>query len=210
MNTARDLFAITLEVPSARPIAQGDVSLALAGAELLDLREAHAVRLDGDRVIPLGEHVHGTDALLAQAAEQLGTEPPYETVEDWLWRRGRGLAGAYADSLATQAAVDSHGGFLPRLLRRSGLTRSQEPPSASRPEATGRSLPDDPVLAALASTLGIGEGVSPEAVDTSATETADDVETILAVVSDALTELEAERQRRQIEQDAYDNVWRAT
>ncbi|MFE0801246.1 GPP34 family phosphoprotein [Streptomyces sp. NPDC058812] len=209
MNTARDLFVITLEVPSSRPITQGDVSLVLAGAELVDLRDAHALRLDGDLIVPLGDHADGTNALTAQATAQLVTEPPYETVEEWLWRRGRGLAGSYADDLAAQTAGSARGGLLPRFLRHFALSRSQEPPVRPRHEATDRQLLDDSVLAAFAGTLGIGEAVPPEPTDTTPADQADDVGLILAVVSDALMELEAERQRRQIEQDAYDNVWRA-
>ncbi|MFB6549821.1 GPP34 family phosphoprotein [Streptomyces sp. NPDC056405] len=218
MNTARDLFVITLEVPSGRPITQGDVSLALAGAELVDLRDAHALRLDGDRIVPLDDHADGTNALTAQASAQLVTEPPYETVEQWLWRRGRGLAGSYADDLAARTAGDAQGGLLPRFLRHFGLTRSQEPPVRPRHEATDRQVPDDSVLAAFAGTLGIGQAAPPvptepteptEPTDMTTADQADDVGLILAVVSDALMELEAERQRRQIEQDAYDNVWRA-
>lgn len=230
MNTARDLFVITLEVPSSRPIAQGDVSLVLAGAELVDLRDAHVLRLDGDRIVPLGEHADGTNALTAQASAQLVTEPPYETVEQWLWRRGRGLAGSYADDLAAQTAGDARGGLLPRFLRHFAPNRSQEPSVRPRHEATDRPVLDDTVLAAFAGTLGIGEAAQPdpsepsepsestepaepteptEPTDTTTADQADDLGLILAVVSDALLELEAERQRRQIEQDAYDNVWRA-
>lgn len=41
-------------------------------------------------------------------------------------------------------------------------------------------------------------------------EIADDsVVTVLAAVGEALTELEGVRQRHRIEEDAYDNVWRA-
>ncbi|MEJ1201638.1 MULTISPECIES: GPP34 family phosphoprotein [unclassified Streptomyces] len=219
MNTARDLFVITLEVPSSRPIAQGDVSLVLAGAELVDLRDAHVLRLDGDRIVPLDDHPDGTDALTAQASAQLVTEPPYETVEQWLWRRGRGLAGSYADDLAARTAGDARGGLLPRFLRHFAPNRSQEPSVRPLHEATDphQGL-DDSVLAAFAGTLGIGEAAPPpptepteppEPTDTTTADQADDVGLILAVVSDALMELEAERQRRQIEQDAYDNVWRA-
>ncbi|MBQ1095382.1 GPP34 family phosphoprotein [Streptomyces sp. b94] len=216
MNTARDLFVITLEVPSSRPIAQGDVSLVLAGAELVDLRDAHVLRLDGDRIVPLDDHADGTNTLTAQASAQLVTEPPYETVEQWLWRRGRGLAGSYADDLAAQTAGDARGGLLPRFLRPFATNRSQEPSVRPRHEATDphQGL-DDSVLAAFAGTLGIGEAAPPppteptEPTDTTTVDQADDIGLILAVVSDALTELEAERQRRQIEQDAYDNVWRA-
>lgn len=37
MTTPQDLFLVSVDVPGARPVEQGDLSLALAGAELIDL-----------------------------------------------------------------------------------------------------------------------------------------------------------------------------
>lgn len=53
MTTAKDLFIIALHLGSPdRPVGQGDLSLTLAGAELIDLVSAGAITLDGDRIVP--------------------------------------------------------------------------------------------------------------------------------------------------------------
>ncbi|CAM5234235.1 hypothetical protein SALBM311S_01434 [Streptomyces alboniger] len=52
MSTARDLHIIALGVAPDAPVASGDLSLALAGAELIDLIENRSVELDGDRIVP--------------------------------------------------------------------------------------------------------------------------------------------------------------
>lgn len=64
---------------------------------------------------------------------------------------------------------------------------------------------DEPVLAALAAVVGVQSGPSEEELDL------DDeaVTTVLAIVHDAVMELEAVRQRRSIEKAAFANVWRA-
>lgn len=98
MTTARDLAIVVLDVAADKPVEQGDLSLVLAGAEVLDLLDAHALALDGDRILPLAQSPTG-DRLLDEAAEALVRQEPYESVEDWLWRRGRGLSAAYVDDL---------------------------------------------------------------------------------------------------------------
>jgi hypothetical protein len=52
MTTARDLLTITLDLPSARSVERGDLSLGLAAAELVDLLKLDAAVLDGDRIVP--------------------------------------------------------------------------------------------------------------------------------------------------------------
>ncbi|MFJ9817819.1 GPP34 family phosphoprotein [Streptomyces sp. NPDC101151] len=203
MTTPQDLLIVALDVPSSRPVGQGDLSLALAGAELLDLLDAQAVTLEDDRLVPSAERVTG-DRLLDRAGAQLLRQAPYETVEDWLWRRGRGLAAAYADAMKEE----ERGGGKSRhwLPRRGDRTAPADTPA--RRHARDRWASHEPVLVALAAALGIQD--SPPAERTAHAATGEDrVETVLAAVGDALTELEAVRQRRRIEDDAFDNVWRA-
>lgn len=87
MTTARDLLITAMDVDPDRPVGQGDLSLALAGAEVIDLLAVDAVHLDGDRLVPAPEPTT-EDRLLAEAASSLVRQVPYEPVEDWLWRRG--------------------------------------------------------------------------------------------------------------------------
>ncbi|MFG2884447.1 GPP34 family phosphoprotein [Streptomyces sp. NPDC048297] len=221
MTTPQDLLFVTLDVPSSRPVEQGDLSLALAGAELVDLLAAEAVTLDDDRIVPGLVPATG-DRLLDEAGAALVRQAPYETVEDWLWRRGRGLASAYATELEPRG---QRGGALQRWLRpraeRSAPAGSDSP---ARHHATERWDSREPVLVGLAAALGIPEAQeapeSPAAPDTPETPEApetpdtsvlggDALVTVLATVNGALTELEAVRQRRRIEDAAFDNVWRA-
>ena len=51
-------------------------------------------------------------------------------------------------------------------------------------------------------------GIDGEGVEGSPSAGDDAVDTVLAAVDDASVELAAERQRRSIEQDAFDNIWR--
>ncbi len=60
MTTAHDLTIVSLEVPSDYPVERGDLSLALAGAELIDLLEAGAVALDGPLLRPVSPTRSGT------------------------------------------------------------------------------------------------------------------------------------------------------
>ncbi|MFG3092074.1 GPP34 family phosphoprotein [Streptomyces antibioticus] len=204
MTTARDLLFVSLDVPSGRPVERGDLSLALAGAELVDLLAAGAASLDGDRVVPVPGAAVG-DGSLEEAGAALVRQEPYESVEDWLWRRGDGLAAAYAAGLEAEERSGRP--------RRSWLARGRADTSASvrpsaeaeeRRQATDRWTAREPVLVGLAAALGIPEETAgePEGL-------ADDTEAVLAAVNGALTELEAVRQRRRIEDAAFDNVWRA-
>ncbi|MGW1326943.1 GPP34 family phosphoprotein [Streptomyces antibioticus] len=204
MTTARDLLFVSLDVPSARPVERGDLSLALAGAELVDLLDAGAVALDGDRVVP-GTGAPTGDGPLDEAGAALVRQEPYESVEDWLWRRGDGLAAAYAAGLEAEERSGR-----PRrswLARGRADTSASAQPSADAPDrrhAADRWAAREPVLLGLAAALGIPEETAgePEGL-------ADDTEAVLAAVHGALTELEAVRQRRRIEDAAFDNVWRA-
>jgi hypothetical protein len=199
MTTARDLALITLGLPPDQPVEQGDLSLALAGAEALDLLESGALTVDGDRMVADGTVATG-DRLLDQAAASLARQRPDETVEDWLWRRGHELAAAYVDDLERAGLVSHprHHGF--HLW--SGRAVLADSPERARAEERRRS--GEPVLSALMAAAGIGaepsqEGESP---------TGDAVTTVLAAVGDAVTRLEALRLRRDVENAAFDNMWR--
>jgi hypothetical protein len=98
MTTAKDLLIIAMDVEPSRPVGQGDLSLALAGAEAIDLLGAEALGLDGDRIVPTLQ-LTIDDHLLSEAASSLNRQMPYEPVEDWLWRRGRDLSSAYLAAL---------------------------------------------------------------------------------------------------------------
>ncbi|MER6025460.1 GPP34 family phosphoprotein [Streptomyces sp. NPDC001851] len=199
MTTPQDLFLVSLDVPGERPVEQGDLSLALAGAELIDLLGARALTLDGERIVP-GPVLTTGDRMLDEAGAALVRREPYETVEDWLWRRGEGLAVAYRDVLESEGQLTGK--------RRHWLAlRDRDDPQADTParrHAADRWWSHEPVLAGLASTLGIRGERSPEE------EPGDEaVVTVLVAVGDAVTELEAVRERRRIENVAFDNIWRA-
>ncbi|MEU9589181.1 GPP34 family phosphoprotein [Streptomyces sp. NPDC048193] len=196
MTTAKDLFIIAMAPEHA--VGQGDLSLALAGAELIDLVGAGAVAVDGDRIVPGGPPPD--DPFLGAAAAGLSRQPPHERIEDWLWRRGRDLSAAY------QAALEESGELTPR--RRSRLSFGSEGlepvDTPARRRAADRWNEKEPVLAALAAAVGIdggrpddGTGLGDEAVTS-----------VVAAVHDAVMELEAVRQRRTIENAAFANVWR--
>ncbi|WP_433894282.1 GPP34 family phosphoprotein [Streptomyces sp. CA-111067] len=212
MSTARDLLTITTTLPSDRPVEQGDLSLALAGAELFDLLDAGAVTLDGDDlIVPGPPQVPADDRLLGEAAAALVREPPYESVEDWLWRRGRGLAAAYRAG-AARAAPAARRRLLP------GRTEPAEPAaSPAAQEAAGRWTAGDPVLTGLAAALGIrdvpaaeeAEGAAAEVAGQTAAAEDDVLAAVLSAVNGAVTELEGVRQRRSVETAAFDNIWRA-
>ncbi|MFJ9344701.1 GPP34 family phosphoprotein [Streptomyces sp. NPDC101733] len=201
MTTAKDLFIIAMDPQPDRSVGQGDLSLALAGAELIDLIGVGAVTVDGDRIVPgPPPPVPAEDRLLGEAAAALVDEAPYERVEDWLWRRGSDLAAAY------QATLEAEGQLTPRRDGRSpfGTERVELVDSPDRRRALLRREADEPVLAALAAAVGVeGEhaedGPSPED---------EAVTTVLAVVNDAVMELEAVRQRRSVEKAAFANLWR--
>ncbi|MFF4018502.1 GPP34 family phosphoprotein [Streptomyces sp. NPDC001843] len=207
MTTARDLLIVTLDVPSSRPVERGDLSLALAGAELLDLIAAEGVTLEDDRIVPGLQPATG-DRLLDEAGAALSRQAPYESVEDWLWRRGSGLATAYADDLDASGRAAGSRRRRPgrRSERGTADDRGTTEESTVRRQAADRWAAREPVLVGLAGALGIPEGAAEAAPE----DLSDDaVVTVLAAVNGALTELEAVRQRRRIEDAAFDNVWRA-
>ncbi|MBK6018105.1 GPP34 family phosphoprotein [Streptomyces sp. MBT53] len=199
MSTPRDLLIVAMDVAPDHPVESGDLSLALAGAEVVDLLAADAVALDGELIVP-NVQVPLSDGLLDEAATALVRETPYESVEDWLWRRGRGLSSAYLAALENEGlAARQRGRWIPV---RSGKAALVDSPARSR--AADRWATGEPVLAQLAAAVGIRE-VSDE---DSAKVTDEALDTVLATVHDAVTELEAVRQRKSVEDAAYDNVWR--
>ncbi|MEU9237250.1 GOLPH3/VPS74 family protein [Streptomyces subrutilus] len=200
MTTAKDLFTIAMEPQPEHSVGQGDLSLSLAGAELIDLLHAQAVDLDGDLIVP-GPQPALDDRLLGDAASALVRQTPYEHVEDWLWRRGRDLAAGY------QAAFEEDG-LLTRTRRgllNLGDERMELVDTPARRLAQSRWEEGEPVLGALAAAIGIPR--SEDARDDTAPDS-EAVTTVLAAVNDAVMELEAVRQRRTIENAAFANVWR--
>ncbi|GGM25068.1 hypothetical protein GCM10010129_82010 [Streptomyces fumigatiscleroticus] len=211
MTTARDLALVVLGLPPERPVERGDLSLALAGAEAVDLLERGVLTLDGDRMVP-GPRTATGDRLLDQAAGSLLRRAPYETVGDWLWRRGHQLAAIYAEDLERTGLLVSPRGHRYRL-------RTGRPVPADSPErrsAEERRVSGEPVLAALTAVLGTRdtedtedtEGTEVSPTDTRESLDGGPVSTVLAAVGDAVTELEAARLRRDVEDSAFDNIWR--
>ncbi|GHH43657.1 hypothetical protein FHS35_000343 [Streptomyces umbrinus] len=215
MTTPRDLLIVAMDGESGRPTDRGSLSLALAGAEVIDLLGAQAVELDGDRIVP-GGRPSLEDPLLREAESALTQQAPYESVEDWLWRRGRDLSSAYLTAFETE-------GGLTRQRRRLVSFRAGDVAlvdSPARRGAVDRWESHEPVLVALATAAGLygdplgeadeaaeGSPKTPDAPDTPDI-TDDAVATVLAAVNDAVMELEAVRQRRSIEDAAFDNIWR--
>lgn len=197
MTTAKDLFIIAMDPKHS--VGQGDLSLALAGAELIDLIEAGAVVVDGDHIVPGGSPTLD-DRLMREAADGLIVLAPYERIEDWLWRRGRDLSATY------QAALEEEGELTRKRTGRLpfGSERVEPADTPARSRAAERWEEKEPVLAALTSLVGVeGEryGDEPGFDDEAVT-------TVMAAVHDAVMELEAVRQRRTIENAAFANVWR--
>ncbi|GGX76334.1 GOLPH3/VPS74 family protein [Streptomyces anandii] len=199
MSTPRDLMITALDVAPSRPLERGDLSLALAGAEAYDMLRAEVIGLDGERIVPRPGTGLG-DRLLDEAVASLVGQVPYESLEDWLWRRGQGLAPAYLAELEQEGGVTwERSRWLPFRGGRAVLADTEE-----RQRAAYRWAADEPVLLALAAAVGIRD--EPTAWDPSLTDEA--VVTVLAAVHDAVMELEAVRQRRAIEDAAFANVWR--
>ncbi|MFJ8858146.1 GPP34 family phosphoprotein [Streptomyces sp. NPDC102451] len=199
MTTAKDLFIVAMDPRPEHTVGQGDLSLALAGAELIDLIHAGAVTVDRDRIVP-GEPPTPDDRLLGEAAARLARESPYERIEDWLWRRGRDLSASY------QAALEEDGELTRKRSGRLSFGSEHVEPvdTPSRRRAADRWEEKEPVLAALASAVGIdaGEPDAEAGLDDEA------VTTVVAAVHDAVMELEAVRQKRAIENAAFANLWR--
>jgi hypothetical protein len=200
MTTAKDLFIIAMEPGSKDPVGQGDLSLALAAAELIDLIGTGAVTLENDRIVR-DRQPAADDRLLGEAAAGVSRQAPYEQIEDWLWRRGRDLAAAY------QAALEEVGVLAPKRSGRLsfGADRVEPLDTPARERAAQRRRAREPVLIALASVVGIDSGPSSDKEPTLDDEAAT---TVVAVLQDAVMELEAVRQRRSIENAAYANLWR--
>ncbi|MFE3070439.1 GPP34 family phosphoprotein [Streptomyces sp. NPDC059247] len=226
MTTAKDLFLIAMEPGPGRSVGQGDLSLALAGAELIDLVGAGAVTVDGDRVVPGGTWTPD-DPLLRQAVAEVGRQASPELIEDWLWRRGRNLSATY------QEALEADGELIRKRDRRSpfGAGHVEPADTPARLRAADRRREGEPVLAALASAVGIGEGAGLSGGPDDGTDVStggadgtdvddsgpvdggpdlgdDAVTAVVARVHDAVMELEAVRQRRAIEGSAFANLWR--
>jgi hypothetical protein len=200
MSTSRDLLITAMDLAASRPLERGDLSLALAGAELIDLLDAQVITLDGDHIVPSDRRAVD-DRLLDEAASSLPRQAPYESVDDWLWRRGRDLSAAYL------AALEAEGQLTRQRDRRWMIFQPSHTvlvDSPARRRAANRWASDEPLLAALAAAAGIGDkptGESPSVAD-------DAVATVLAAVHDAVRGLEAERQRRALDEAAFDNIWR--
>lgn len=136
-------------------------------------------------------------------------------MDDWLWRRGRDLFSAY------QAALEEEGLLTRQRGRRLPFRAGSEPTLVDSPErrrAADRLTAEEPVLTALVAAVLIhdesadgsdgsdgfgGSDGSAESVDLP-----DGAEAVLAAVGDAELELAAVRQRRDVEQAAFDNIWR--
>ncbi|MER5553799.1 GPP34 family phosphoprotein [Streptomyces sp. NPDC002793] len=199
MTTARDLFIVTVDPGPEHAVGQGDLSLALAGAELIDLIGAGVVAVDGDLVVPVGPSTPD-DRLLGEAAAQLTRQAPYERIEDWLWRRGRDLSAAYRTALEEDGELTrKRSGRLPF-----GRAERVEPvDTPARRRAADRLAGKEPVLVSLASVVGLDGGQPDDEPDLD-----EAVTTVVAAVHDAVMELEAVRQRRNIENAAFANLWR--
>ncbi|MEU1203548.1 GPP34 family phosphoprotein [Streptomyces sp. NPDC005813] len=197
-TTPRDLLITTLDHDDSQAVRTGELSLALAAAELIDLLKAPTIRLDGGRIVP-GHLTTPADPLLKEAAASFVMTEPYETIADFLWRRGRHLTERYMAALETEGVLARRRGH---LLRKKQTALVDSPP---RRHAAERWDAAEPVLSTLAENLGIRHRNATDPPDI--TDYA--VQSVLGAVSAALQELEGERQRRRIEQAAFDNIWRS-
>ncbi|MEU6290961.1 GPP34 family phosphoprotein [Streptomyces sp. NPDC046988] len=201
MSTARELTLIVVGLPADRAVEPGDLSLALAGAEAADLLAGGRLALDGDRLVP-GDGPASDARLLEEAFAALVRRQPRETVEHWLWRRGEGLAEAYATDLRRAGLLvhpHRHG-----LRLRSAAVEPADSPEYRR--ARDRLVSGEPVLAGLLALLTAGETTADSGGGSPAPD--DSVSTVLAAVGNAVTELEAARLRRDVEEAGFDNIWR--
>ncbi|MFF3216803.1 GPP34 family phosphoprotein [Streptomyces sp. NPDC002886] len=205
MSTAKDLCIIAMDERPGAGVGQGDLSLALAGAELIDLLAVEAASLDGDSIVPGGPY-EPHDELVAEALAALIREIPYESVEDWLWRRGRDLSDTY------QAALEAAGQLTRgrRALLPFGNDRLEVAETPVRRRAQSRWEAGEPTLLALAKAVGIADTRCEDSSEHASEPVHEHeaVTTVLAIVNDAVMELEAVRQRRSIENAAFANVWR--
>ncbi|WP_329181533.1 GPP34 family phosphoprotein [Streptomyces sp. NBC_01477] len=186
MTTAQDLLFVAMDLPSTRSLERGDLSLALAGAELIDLLGLGAVTLDGEFVLPTGRSV-AADPLLELAAAAVAPVADGETVEDWLWRRGRGLPDTYIAALEADGLLGREQRRRYLVLRTSRMVLRD---SDGRRRAAHRWAADEPTLLALAAAIGIsGPPPVPEPAP-------GPVATVVTAVRHAVDELAAERSRR--------------
>ncbi|SEG07829.1 Golgi phosphoprotein 3 (GPP34) [Actinacidiphila yanglinensis] len=201
MTTSRDLLIVTMDDAAAgSTVDPDDLSLALAGAELVDLVGAGAITLDGERIVPGAATATG-DRLLDRASSSVLRQEPYETVDHWLWRRGDTLSAEYVAALEADGdAVRPRHRWIPVRSDRLALVDSP-----ARVHAAERWASGDPVLSLLA----VAAGVPARPTDTADRVTDEVTVTVVDAVNQAVTELEARRQRRKIEKDAFDNIWRA-
>ncbi|MFJ8469243.1 GOLPH3/VPS74 family protein [Streptomyces swartbergensis] len=200
MTTPRDLLITTMDLAASRALERGNLSLALAGAELIDLLDAQAVTLAGDHIVPSDRRAVA-DRMLDEAASSLARQAPYDSVDTWLWRRGRDLSEAYLATLEAEGQLSRRRHHRWMIFQPTHTVLVDSP---ARRHAANRYASDEPVLAALAAAAGIGDEL-PEESPSMADEA---VATVLAAVQDAVRGLEAERQRRALDEAAFDNIWR--
>ncbi|WP_327235460.1 GPP34 family phosphoprotein [Streptomyces sp. NBC_01317] len=206
MSTARELLIVAMDMTSVRTVERGALSLALAGAEAIDLLAVGAITLEGDRIVPSdGSGTDGvsSDPLAGEALSSFVRQAPYESVGNWLWRRGRNLSAMYT------AALEADGQLVRQHHRRWGVFRSSElvlVDSPARRLAADRWTADEPVLAALATAVGIRDKRTTD----SPAVTDEGVVAVLTAVDDALSELTAESERRahKLDDAAITNVRR--
>ncbi|MFE5190328.1 GPP34 family phosphoprotein [Streptomyces sp. NPDC056628] len=198
MTTAQDLSALAAVQGTDLRLEPGDLSLALAGAELVDLVGLQAVLLHADRLLPAASP-RTEDAVLLEAASAIVRDSPYETVEEWLWRRGRDLAARY------RAALVPTGHGTPSRPYRHPFRRVGTLPVdlSAVDRAIDRMKGGEPVLVALAAAAGIAEVTDETLGDLDQDEAA-----VVAAVQQAITQLAAERQRRSVEGRGFDNIAR--
>ncbi|MFF4887740.1 GPP34 family phosphoprotein [Streptomyces nigra] len=198
MTTALGLSALAASPGIDAPPELGDLSLSLAGAELVDLVDLQAVLLNDGRLLPAASP-RIQDDLLLEAASTIIRDAPYETVEQWLWRRGRDLAARYRRALeATVSGTPAHSSR--RSFRRS-RPLPVVPPAVD--PALGRMTDGRPVVVALAAAARIVE-----AADETLGELDPDEAAVVGAVHQAVTRLAAERQRRSIERVGFDDIAR--
>jgi hypothetical protein len=139
--------------------------------------------------------------MLDEAVSSLARQAPYDSVDDWLWRRGRDLSGAYLAALeaAGQLSRQRHRRWM--IFQPTHVVLVDSP---ARRHAANRYASGEPIIAALAEAVGIGD--KPTAESPSVAD--DAVATVLAAVHDAVRSLEAERQRQALDEAAFDNIWR--
>ncbi|MET9683285.1 GOLPH3/VPS74 family protein [Streptomyces coeruleorubidus] len=200
MTTPRDLLITTMDRAVSRALERGNLSLALAGAELIDLLDARAVTVAGDHIVPSDQRALA-DRMLDEAASSLTRQAPYDSVDAWLWRRGRGLSEAYLAALEAEGQLSRQRRHRWMIFQPAHTVLVDSP---ARRHAANRYASDEPVLAALAAAAGIGD----EPAEESPSVADEAVATVLAAVQDAVRGLEAERQRRAIDEAAFDNIWR--